>query len=381
MDLNLHKKTIAEFDLSRSLSGHKSPKPGTVRQTFPGWRIEAARAAALEDCSLVIATYERPGQVVQLLKTLADLSDCPAEVIVVDGSRVKDSERALLTEIAPETLPFELVYVNSPAGLTKQRNVGIDLSSRKHVYFLDDDCLPEPGYFRAIRKVFQADEAGRIGAVCGLVVNEMNYPVTRRWRMRFALGLVPRVKPGSYCSSGTCVPRNPVEPFSGIRPVDNLHGCSMAFRRAVLDRHRFSEFFQGYSQGEDLEMSLRIGNEWRIVWCGDAHVGHFHAASGRPTSFRKGKMEVRNRHFIWKRHSLDASFKDRLRFWLDTAFLATTDLGWFAMHPAQTHALAHAAGVLSGAIGCVFAPPRYEEPPARKQYDLYLAASALKSAT
>ena len=350
-----------------------------INQTrFPGWRVARQQSGALEDCSLIIATYERPKQISQLLDRLLTLDDCPAEILVVDGSRNRESESALLSQIASRQLRFDLIYVKSLAGLTRQRNVGIDVSTRRYVYFLDDDCLPSHGYFSAIRSVFEYDEEGRIGAVCGLVVNEMHHPLTWRWRIRLALRLVPHGEPGSYFASGTCNPRNPVEPFSGTKPVNNLHGCAMAFRRAVLDRHRFSEFFEGYSQGEDLEMSLRVGKQWQIVWCGAARVGHYHAPNGRPTSFVKGKMEVRNRYFIWKRHSTNAALVDRVRFWLDAMFLTLMDLAWFAIHPTRVYVFAHAAGVFWGALSCLFFPPHYEEPPARRRYALYLTPSAIQ---
>lgn len=340
------------------------------QQKLSGWRAQRTQAGALEDCSLIIATYERPQQVAHLVEALAASIDCPAEVVVVDGSRSRESETALRMNLARRDLPFDLIYVQASPGLTRQRNIGIDVSSRPYVYFLDDDCLPQANYFSAIRAVFEDDKNQRIGAVCGLVVNEMNNPLTWRWRMRRALRIVPQGEPGSYFASGSCAPRNPVRPFSGIRRVDNLHGCAMAFRRVVLDRNRFSEFFEGYSQGEDLEMSLRVGRAWQIVWCGDAHVGHYHASSGRPTSFAKGRMEVRNRYFIWKRYCPNAKLSDRFRFWLDAAFLVVMDLGQAVLHPTQVYPLAHAAGVVYGALNCLLRPPRYQEPPARKQYTL-----------
>jgi GT2 family glycosyltransferase len=337
---------------------------------LPGWHLNSSIPGELEDCSLIVATYQRPEELQLLIRTLADLPDAPAEVVIVDGSPNNLTEAGLANLVAERNLPFDLVYAKSPAGLTRQRNVGIDLSSREYVYFLDDDCLPEPGYFREIRRVFKEDKADEIGAVCGLIANEMSNPVTLRWRIRLALRLVPRVEPGIYHPSGTSVPRNLIKPFRGVRPVDVLSGCSMAFRRSIFDQHRFSEFFYGYAQGEDLEMSLRVRRHWQIMWCGDAPCIHNHAPSGRPASFQKGVMEVRNRYFIWKRYSVDARLKDKIRFWLDMLFLILMDTLWVIIHPRHYHSLSHALGLIWGVIGCLTSPPHHEEPLARKQYHL-----------
>jgi GT2 family glycosyltransferase len=340
----------------------------TGRQRLNGWRVDGVADQALADCSLVVPTYRRGALVAGLLAHLVELPDVPGEVVVVDGSpEAGDGEMVAQWAVAHQPLPFTLRYVRSPAGLTRQRNVGVEASTQRWVFFLDDDCLPQPGYFRAIREALANDD--KLGAVCGTIINEMNQPVPIRWRWRFRLGLVPRGEPGRYYPMATSVPRCLVAPFRGLRPVDLVPGGATAYRREVFTRHRFSEFFAGYSQGEDMEMSLRLGRDWRLAWCGEAHVIHNHAGGGRPTSFAKGKMEVRNRYFIWKRHSANARPGDRLRFWGDIAYIGLYDLASFLGRPRQTWHLAHALGVWAGAASCWLTPPRYSEPPLRQRHE------------
>lgn len=338
-----------------------------------GWRKPGSGEDALADCALVVATYKRPKEIVVLLEKLTGLPDPPAEVVVVDGSPDDASGQVVAEWAKKHAPPFELVYVKSPTGLTRQRNVGVDASTKEFVFFLDDDCLPEAGYFREIRDVFRADASGEVGAVCGSIVNEMGKPLSLRWRLRFLLGLVPRGESGKYYPTATSVPRSLVSPFSGIRPVDIVPGGATAYRRAVFDRHRFSEFFSGYAQGEDVEMSLRIGKEQKLVWCGDAHVNHYHAPGGRPTSYQKGRMEVRNRFFIWKRYSPEPTLLDRLRFWLDVAYIGGIDVVTFLLRPNQPWYLSHALGVAGGSFECLIRPPSHQEPRAAREYDFRLA--------
>lgn len=336
-----------------------------------GWRKAAVGKAALTDCGLVVATFSRPKQIVALLERLALLPDPPAEVVVVDGSPDDVSGSALAQWVYGKSVPFDLKYVRSPAGLTRQRNVGVDGSTREFVFFLDDDCIPDPGYFRSIRDVFIADRPGEVGAVCGSILNEMGLPLALRWRLRFLMRIVPRNgEPGKYYPTASSVPRSQVYPFTGTRRVDLVPGGASAYRRTVFREHRFSEFFSGYAQGEDVEMSMRVGRNHKLLWCGDAHVNHFHVQVGRPSPFRKGRMEVRNRFFIWKRHSSNARFVDRLRFWLDVAYIVAIDLVAVVARPRQFWHIPHAIGVGAAAAECIVRPPHYDEPAAQPQYEL-----------
>jgi GT2 family glycosyltransferase len=341
------------------------------RIPLPGWRRPAAREKALPDSVLLVPTFQRPREIVALLSRLEQVPDPPGEVVVVDGSRDDASERAVGAWAGDRPLRFDLGVVRSPAGLTLQRNVGLDASTAPYVFFLDDDCLPEPGYFAALRAVFEADKEERVGAVCGSIDNEMGKPMSLRWRLRFTLGLAPRdATPGLYYPTATSVPRSSVAPFSGTRPVDIVPGGATAYRRRVFAQERFSEFFRGYAQGEDLEMSLRIGKRWRLLWCGDAHVLHLHTPTERPRPALKGRMEVRNRYFVWRRHTPRPPWAVRLRFWADIAYVFAWDLVLAVARPPRLGHLKHAAGVIAGSASCFVNRPRWDEPPPDPQFQV-----------
>jgi glycosyltransferase involved in cell wall biosynthesis len=340
-------------------------------QRLTGWRATATPNSGLTDCSLVVPTYERPAAITTLLDALLHLADTPADVVIVDGSPGRSTAEALEAWIAANTPRFDLSYVRSPAGLTLQRNVGVDASTGAIVFFLDDDCVPYPGYFQAIRDVFAHDTTNTVGAVAGAIVNNMGGTLSWRWRMRFALGLAQRADPGSYLANGVSLPLTHVPRFTGTRRVQALPGCAMSYRRAALDRCRFSLYFSGYSQAEDLEMSLRLGRDWALLWCGDARVSHNHAPQGRPDAAKKGRMEVRNRFFIWKRNATPG-VGDSIRFWLDFVYGMGVDLLGFIAHPTSIAPLQHIRGVMGGLLSCLTDPPRYDEPPPRREYEVAL---------
>jgi GT2 family glycosyltransferase len=338
---------------------------------LPGWRIPPAAVGAYQDCCLVIATHNRPAEVLDLIDGLSQRKDVPGEIVIADSSLgCCLNERLRIWSSSQAPRPFDLVYVHCPPGLTLQRNIGIDISTREFVFFLDDDARPLENYFYEIRQVFVRDSEKRVGAVGGSVVNEMNRPVCRRWRVRLSIGLVPKVEPMMYDSCGTSTPKGLINGFQGVRRVEVLPGCAFAFRREVLELHRFSSFFGGYSQGEDLEMSLRVGANWEVVCSGDAEVVHQVAPGGRPTSFEKGRMEVRNKFFIWKRHRPKTKLIDRVRFWADVGLLFTFDLLHLFRRPWHIANLKHAAGLLFATWQCVLAPPQHSEPEARREYQL-----------
>ncbi len=160
------------------------------------------------------------------------------------------------------------------------------------------------------------------------------------------------------------------KPFRGVRFIDMFPGGAVAFRRGIFERHRFSEFFHGYAQGEDLEMSLRLRAEGKIAWCGDARLAHNHAPEGRPPSFWKGYMEVRNRNFIRRRYSSNAKLINKVRFWVDLLLLATIDWCSFMRRPLQLQRLRHMSGLLAGMASCLVSPPRFEEPLAKKRFQV-----------
>ncbi len=346
-----------------------------------GWQVHSARPTAIEDSCLIVPTYRRPQDVMSLLNTLVSQEynrpgSVPATVAIVDGSSEDDVEEAV-TAVARQSLPFHLRYIRSPRGLTRQRNVGIDATSEEFVFFLDDDAIPDVGYFQAVLEVFENDKPGDIGAVGGCVLNDLNQAPSWTWRLRLALRLAPLTEPMQYTHCGTSTPRALMKPFSGIRRVDVLSGCAFSFRRGVLECERFSQFFEGYSQGEDMEMSLRVGQRWVVVCAGDARVMHIPSPAGRPASFQKGRMDVRNRLFIWRRYSQQrACLVDRLRLGGDFVFLLALDLLKFLARPWRFASLRHAAGILYALIESVTEPKYYDESVHRTHYQIEYSTSS-----
>ena len=84
-------------------------------------------------------------------------------------------------------LPFDLVYARAPRGLTRQRNAGIDLSTRP-VRLLPGRRRHARSPATFWRSCAPSRAAGSWAAVGGAIVNQMDRPIPRRWRIRLRAG-------------------------------------------------------------------------------------------------------------------------------------------------------------------------------------------------
>jgi hypothetical protein len=297
----------------------------------------------LRDCSLVVPASDGD-DVTRLLDSLLAIPDAPGEVVIVDAGPSHTLGDSLRDWIGRRILPFHLVYAACPPGLTRLRNIGVDISTRDFIYFLDPAMEPLPGYFAITRRVFDLDRDRCVGGVTGVVVNRAGRG-----------GGDPLV----YSRSGAF--RRDLPPFSGLRRVDVLPGSCAAWRREVFASRRFSCFFGSWPEGEDVEMSLRVGRHWTLLACGEARVKCLSAAD--PVSFEAGRAVVRNRCFVWRRHVPRPGSRNIARFWCCMAADALAKV-----RPWNFATVSHAAGMFAGMVSCVADPPAFTEPPVRREY-------------
>jgi len=309
--------------------------------------------------SLIICTYKRPSALAKIIHHLEKIPDIPDEILIVDGSQDKESYNTLAPIISKGLLKCNIIYLFAPTGLTIQRNAGIDISKGEIVHFLDDDCLPEPNYFKEIEAVFR--ENPNVAGVTGAILNEMGIAVSRKYKFRRFLGFFPRDGvPGRYYCNGSSVPKLiKGANFTENYEVDIASGASMSFRRSIIDEvGGFSEFFKGYSQGEDLEFSLRVRRISKIIMCRSAECNHYQAISSRPDPYKKGFMEIFNRYYIWRLHIRKRPLKCRYQFWGDVMFINIYALVLYLKSGLNSKSYNYFRGVLSGTVKsiCSFNP-------------------------
>jgi hypothetical protein len=62
--------------------------------------------------------------------------------------------------------------------------------------------------------------------------------------------------------------------------------------------------------------------------------------------------------------------RERFRFWADIGVVFAFDLVYALLRPPRMDHLRHALGVARGVADCWFHPPVFEEPPARREYEV-----------
>lgn len=271
--------------------------------------------------SLIICTYKRPETLLRQIKALAALDDLPEEVLIVDGSQNNESFTLIKEYVEMNPLVTNFIYIFGPTGLTIQRNAGIDIARGEILHFLDDDCIPEKGYFTAVETIFNTKHD--VGGITGNILNESEVRPGIKYKIRLFLGIYKKkYMPGMYYCNGSSVPK-------GVRgkqledvEVDAVSGASMSFKKEILNKAGdFCEFFSGYSQGEDLEVSLRVRRLSKIIQSYDAKCNHYQEAASRPDLYKKGFMEIYNRYYIWHFNVNSKTIKCKMQFWGDVIFL------------------------------------------------------------
>ena len=249
----------------------------------------------MHSISLIVATKDRPDDLVRLLESLRRQTVGPAEIVIVDASR---------EPVEPVMAKFPQLNIRYlrhwPPSTAAQRNAGISAcgAASTLIGFADDDTTFEPHAFAHLLDFWNHTESDILGAA----FNIRNYPDRGSSFLKHSafsnwLGLYS-CRPGSVSKSGwqTVVPELAENTF-----VDWLPSTAVTFRREVCMQNLFDEFYDSYSYLEDLDFSYSVGQRGRLVIVAGAGYSHYPSSDGRISAKLFGLYEVRNRlHFVRK---------------------------------------------------------------------------------
>ncbi|WP_375239769.1 glycosyltransferase family 2 protein [Aurantibacter sp.] len=327
--------------------------------------------------TLIICTYMRAKPLCELLDSVNLQSLYPNDIIIVDGSVDRETEKVL--QLNKFNNLRYLKVGNANRGLTKQRNYGINnlLEETEIVCFLDDDTILDPNYFEALIGTY-SKFPNALG-VGGYITNEVNWEKSdgistnlnfyyndgykrtepSRFKTRRKLGLEPDAKPG-YCSSfshGRSVSFLP--PTNKTYKVEQFMGGVSSFKKSILDKHKFSTYFEGYGLYEDADYTFRISKLGDLYVNTAAKLGHYHNASGRPNKFSYGKMVIRNGWYVWRVRFPSPTIKARIK-WNATALLLTFIRATNIVTTSQKkEALTETIGRCIGWLSLLFNKPKF----------------------
>ena len=171
--------------------------------------------------SFVICTRNRPQELARCLKSLADQTVLPTEVIVVDNASTDARSREI-------TVAAGATYVREDRpGLDFARNAGVSVATGEIVVFTDDDVRLHP---RWLQRMVEAFDSPDIEAVTGLVLpaeleTDAQWFFEKYWG--FGRGFRRKGFDQAFFKS---------DRFHGCPTWEIGAGASMAFRRKVFDR-------------------------------------------------------------------------------------------------------------------------------------------------
>lgn len=327
--------------------------------------------------TLIICTYKRAQSLLLLLQSV-DIQTCyPDAIIIVDGSPDNKTE-IILQEKKFRNLKYHKVAPEE-RGLTKQRNIGINLtdSDSDIISFLDDDTILEKQYFEALLGTYQLyPDAKGVG---GYITNEVkwnekpsDFKISEkefeydgwvrsdgsRFVLRKKLGLDSDRPPGFLpdFSHGRSISFLP--PSGKIYPVAQLMGGVSSFKKEIFQSFRFSEYFEGYGLYEDADFCLRVSKTEKLYINTNARLEHHHHESGRPNQYNYGWMVVRNGWYVWKVAYPETNWIPTLKWHAITGLLLLTRISNILTTSKKREAFTESLGRLSGWMSLIFNKPK-----------------------
>lgn len=248
----------------------------------------------------VIPTRHRPEPLRRTLDSVAQQSAQPSKIVIVDASDAGDSRTHEVCQRSPAGLQSEIAYQRATvAGAACQRNQGMREATQPVTWFLDDDVLLAPECARRLFVALQSDP--QLGGVNALITNQQYHRPGRISRALYAL-LDGRFR-SSY--AGRCLgpalnllPENR-EDLPEVVPVEWLNTTCTMYRREVLPEPPFDAFFEGYSFGEDVALSLKVSRHWKLANVRTAQIFHdSQSGDHKRDEAQLAEMELVNRHYL-----------------------------------------------------------------------------------
>ncbi len=251
--------------------------------------------------SIVVATKDRPRELRRMFDSLLEQTRRPDEVIIVDGS----DEPRPVREVTQGPYGFTVRYRRlRPPSASRQRNAGMAMVDPEAtlIGFLDDDSVLTP---RAVEKMAAFWDTADM-TIAGASFNMANHPeldwgsLKKSWLAR-ALSFYSS-EPGDVTRAGF---QTMIGNVRSLRFVRWLPSGAVIWRKEILRRHRFDEWYDGYSYLEDLDFSYGLGKSHRLAVVGGADYFHYPAGTGRSSWFVFGCREVLHRiYFVRKNPEL-----------------------------------------------------------------------------
>jgi GT2 family glycosyltransferase len=298
---------------------------------------ETARASS----AFVIATRNRPEDLLQTVRSLLDQTVLPAELCIVDSSDETPTRPDI--EKLCEEAGLALAYHHpAPRGLTVQRNYGIDRTTGDPMFLIDDDVAMARDCHAEILAEYER-WGPELGGVRATPVRPARPSLgTRIYRRIFGIGgwwpeSSGKVRPGFYAEG--------ISESAGVRKVEYFNGWFMSYKREVFEHERFDEKLAGYGYKEDIDFSYRVSRRYTLVQTPKARCDHLKAPSARLNSHNLQRMNMANQFYLHRKLMPQDLFHKAALWW--------ALLGLFVLNvgkAVQTRDRGLVTGLVTGAV-------------------------------
>jgi glycosyltransferase involved in cell wall biosynthesis len=202
--------------------------------------------------SVCVALYNEEKNLKHLLDALLCQTKRPEEIIFVDDGSA-DNTREIIKSYAKKNESIRYFYQKNK-GPASARNLAWKKGRGEIIVLTDGDCVPNNDWIEKITKPFEDHSVGAVGGAYrtinkeSLLASFIGYEFERKYKM--------------------------IEKKGNL--VDSHGTYNLAIRKNILEKiGGFSEDYPCASC-EDLDLTYKVSKKYKIVFSGDAIVGHFH---------------------------------------------------------------------------------------------------------
>ena len=242
--------------------------------------------------SFVVPTKDRPEDLAKLLASIAAQTRKPDQIIVVDGS---DPVVRYVVDRFSSALPIDYVRVFPPS-LAQQRNAGMAVLHADTTLggYIDDDIVLEP---EAVERMLEFWESAAAN-VGGAAFNITNNPCPRLQSVKRLFG-IDHPTPGIVMRSGNA---SSISYQEKSIETDWLYGGATVWRREVIERFPYDEWYLGTGYLEDIDFSYNVREYYRLMLVGDAKLAHYSHPIRPDRQFLLGRWQVTNRMYFVRKY-------------------------------------------------------------------------------
>ena len=271
---------------------------------------------------IVVATRNRQLALPLSVPLMLSQNRLPRRFIVVDASDNHMEVRTILERIISDSnVNVDLQIINSAAGSSLQRNIGLKYVQSPVVLFPDDDALWFDNVAESLLRIYENDKDNTIGAVCatestvppkGLIDNKQpKYHMEFRDRIQHLIGNFERVFEDRLFPDPFFIDNYPAIKEKDLQNwLSNedgvlsgpMTGFRMSFRTDIIKRLKFDEALGRYALFEDRDASLNVLHDYLIVRAKKAKVFHYRVPEKRVDGIEWGMMHVLNRAYVICKH-------------------------------------------------------------------------------